>query len=220
MRMTQIAAFLLPLVFSCVSLASTPAQTTQPIDQKAVLANAPKLNPQALKIAVDGYEWALKRGQVKNSTVLTVIDFDMPAYAKRMWVIDLKDNKVLMNLYTTQGKGSGLVYAKRFSNQFNTDETSLGVYTTAYTYHGEHGFSMRLNGLEKGVNNNAMRRDIVVHPAWYATPGFVTRYHRTGRSWGCFAIDPAVSARFIDLTKGGSVIFAYAKQEDHDKIIS
>ena len=182
-----------------------------------MLSSAPKLNPTALEYAVKGYDWAYQHHEIgPNNQTLTVIDFNSPAYEKRLWVFDIKSGRLLMNAYTTQGKGSGLVKATRFSNQARTDETSLGIYKTLNTYSGEHGLSMRLQGLENGINNNAYRRDIVVHPAWYSTPAFVKKYHRTGRSWGCFGINPAVSTQFIKLTRGGSIIYAYASPEKND----
>ncbi len=190
------------------------------IDQQKILANARGLDPEALKYAVKGYEWAIANHRVNNKNILTIIDFTKPADAKRMWVINLKTSRVIMNTYTTQGKNSGGYYATRFSNQCRTDETSLGVYETLNTYDGKHGLSERLQGLEPGINNNALRRDIVVHPAWYATPSFVAENHGAGRSWGCFGISPNLSTRFIELTKDGSVIFAYANQERSDRYIS
>lgn len=190
------------------------------INEKKILANAPKLDPNALKYAIKGYDWALKNKKINKPNILTVIDFNLPAYAKRMWVIDLKTSRVLMRLYTTQGKKSGLVYARHFSNGRRSDETSLGVYKILYPYRGEHGLSLRLEGLEKNINSNAYRRAVVIHPAWYATSAFVKKYHRTGRSWGCFAIDPAISKKYIELTKNGSILFAYASSEQQDPYIA
>jgi hypothetical protein len=204
------------LAFSPIALANhAPA-----IDQSKILKNARDLSPTALKFALKGYYWALKKGDVKNPDVLTVIDFSMPSNAKRMWVIDLKTSQVLMNLYTTHGKGSGMTYAKRFSNQRHTDESSLGTYETLNSYRGEHGYSERVKGLEKGINDNAYRRAIVVHPAWYAKSSFIQHEHRAGRSWGCFGIDPSKSSQFVNFTKNGSVIFVYAAPEKSDSIIN
>ncbi len=205
-----------PTVASKTASKEVKAIKAGQINQQAILDNAPKLDPKALQLAVNGYEWAGKKGELGNPDVLTVIDFNQPSNAKRLWVINLRNSKVLMNLYTTQGKNSGLTYAKKFSNAHGTDETSLGVYKTANTYGGEHGYSMRLQGLEQGINNNAMGRAVVIHSAYYATPAFVKAHGRAGRSWGCFAIDPAQSRSFIDNTKGGSVIFAYATPEQKD----
>ncbi len=178
------------------------------------------LKPKAMKAALNAYAWAREHNKLgSNKDTLTVVDFTLPSYKKRMWVIDLNKNKVLMKLYTTQGKGSGLVYATRFSNRFNSDESSLGLYVTSNEYYGHHGKSMRLNGLEKGINNHARRRTVVIHSAWYATPAFIKRYHRAGRSYGCFAVAAAVKNKLLNDVKGGSALFAYATPEDHDPIV-
>lgn len=202
------------------STSTEPVDANGGINQTKILANAPGLDPEALKYAVNGYEWALAQGQVDNPDVLTVIDFNMPSSKKRLWVINLKDDTVLMHAYTSHGKGSGVTYADDFSNRPNSHATSLGVYKTLTTYYGHHGKSLRLQGLEKGVNNNAYKRNIVVHSAKYVTPEFVKHNNRTGRSWGCFALNPAISSKFMNITKGGSVIFAYADEEKSDSVIA
>lgn len=217
MRQFLISILLLPLLFiTTLSFASYAPQ----INSQKILANAPGLNPEALQYAIKGYEWALQNHHVNNKNILTIVDFSKPSDEKRVWVIDLRSSRTLMNLYTTQGKNSGGYYATRFSNKPRSDESSLGVFETLSTYDGKHGLSERLQGLEPGINNNALRRAIVVHPAAYATPGFVAEYHAAGRSWGCFGISPNQSQRFIELTKDGSVIFAYASQERSDHYIN
>lgn len=204
---------LLPLFFfSTLSFAWSFPQ----IDEQRILANAGNLDPQALKYAIKGYQWAFEHHHVHNPDILTVIDFSLPSDAKRMWVIDLKSSRVLMNLYTTQGKDSGDYYATHFSNEPGAQETSLGTYETLNSYYGAHGLSERLQGLEQGINSNAYSRAVVIHPAWYASPQYVEENHRAGRSWGCFAISPSESRRFIELTEGGSIIFAYASPERRD----
>lgn len=202
------------------SAASVISEDQSGINQAKILANAPGLDPEALKYAIDGYQWALANDQVENPDVLTVIDFNMPSNKKRLWVIDLKSDKVLLNAYTAHGKGSGTTYAEDFSNQPNSHATSLGVYKTLTTYYGHHGKSLRLQGLEKGINSNAYKRNIVVHPAKYVTPGFVKQNNRAGRSWGCFAMNPAITNKFMNITKGGSIIFAYADEEKSDNLIA
>lgn len=211
------SCLLVTLMLSAPSLLASTAAPT--IHQQRILKNAPHLDPNALKFAVKGYQWALKHKKIDNPNILTVINFNLPSFAKRLWVIDLKSSKILLNTFTTQGRGSGLYYAKRFSNQLHTNQTSLGVYKTLNAYQGQHGLSVRLEGLESGINDNAYRRAIVVHPAWYASSAFAKKYHRTGRSWGCFAIDPSVSQQFVRLTQGGSTIFAYATAEQNDRYL-
>jgi hypothetical protein len=190
------------------------------IDQSQILRNTPGLSSDALKHAVNGYEWAVSKGRVNNPDILTIVDFTKPSYENRLWVIDLKRSKPIMSLKTTHGKNSGGVMATSFSNRGGSDESSLGVYTTMNAYSGKHGLSERLQGLEPGVNNNAYSRAIVVHPASYAAESYVNAYHQAGRSWGCFAVDPSKSSKLVNLTKNGTVLFAYAKPENHDPIVA
>lgn len=190
--------------------------TTLPANTQAILANAPGLNAHVLQVALRGYNYAKAHGDVKNPNLLTVVDFSLPSNANRLWVIDLQTDKTLMNVPVAQGKNSGLVYATQFSNSQNSDESSLGVYETMDAYSGKHGLSLRINGLEQGLNSNALSRAVIIHPAAYVTPQFIKEYGRAGRSWGCFAVDPAVSQQLVNTIKGGSVIFAYANQENSD----
>lgn len=167
--------------------------------------------PAALKAALKAYRKARFNHKLgSNKQILTVVDFSLPSYKKRLWVIDLNTHRVLMNLYTTQGKHSGLVYATHFSNRLHSKESSLGLFTTAGEYYGHHGLSMRLRGLEPGVNDHAEQRAVVIHSAWYATNAFVQQHHRTGRSWGCFAVSPTHEKRLLTTIRGGSALYAYA----------
>lgn len=175
-----------------------------------------QLNPKALKQALRAYHWAVATGKVHNKKVLTIVDFTLPSDKKRLFVVNPNTGQVLMSLHTAQGKNSGLKYATHFSNKLGSDASSLGAYVTANVYDGKHGESERLIGLEKGINNNAMKRAVVIHPANYVTPGFIKAQDRAGRSWGCFAVNPQKSKQLINLVKGGSVLFAYAPAENHD----
>ncbi|PHQ82095.1 MAG: hypothetical protein COB66_00845 [Coxiella sp. (in: Bacteria)] len=182
--------------------------------------SAAGLQPSALKASLNAYAWARTHHKLgPNKNTLTVVDFTLPSYKKRLWVIDLKTDKVLMNLYTTQGKNSGLVYATHFSNKRGSDMTSLGLFSTAGEYYGHHAKSMHLDGLESGINSNARSRSVVIHSAVYATPAFINAHHRAGRSWGCFAVAPDVKAELLNNVKGGSALFAYAPQENQDPIV-
>lgn len=173
------------------------------------------LSPKAATLAVKAYNWAKTHGDI-HKDVLTVVDFTKPSYEKRLWVINMDTHQVLFNGYVAQGKNSGLVNATHFSNQPNSDESSLGVFETLYEYSGDHPDSLRLKGLEPGINNNAFERAVVVHPAWYVSPSFIQAHHRAGNSWGCFALNPAAAPKVVNMIKGGSVIFAYAPQENND----
>jgi len=193
------------------------------LDVKKLIAvtSSQGLQPKALKSALNAYTWALNNGKLgSNKDILTVVDFTLPSYEKRMWVLNLRKKEVLMKLHTTQGAGSGLVYASRFSNTSRTKASSLGLYVTSEQYYGKHGKSMRLNGLQKGINNNARNRSIVIHEAAYASPAYVKANHRAGRSWGCFAVAPASKKVLLNYVKGGSALFAYARSIEKTPIIS
>lgn len=184
-------------------------------------ASAEGLQPKALKSALNAYTWALNHGKLGyNKETLTVVDFTLPSYEKRMWVLNLRQNKVLMKLHTTQGSGSGLVYASRFSNTSRSQATSLGLYTTSEKYYGKHGISMRLDGLQRGINNNARNRSIVIHEAPYASASYIKANHRAGRSWGCFAVDPARKNILLNQVQGGSAFFAYSRAIEKTPIVS
>jgi hypothetical protein len=182
--------------------------------ENTVLASG--LSTTALKYAINGYRWAVKHHEVNNPTILTVVNFNEPSYKKRLYVIDLKNDRIIMKMHVAQGKNSGAVYATRFSNQPGSLESSPGIFTTKNTYDGEHGESLRINGLENGINNNAYSRAVVIHPASYVTPNFIKQNGYAGRSWGCFAVNPANADKFIHTVKDGSVLFAYAKPEKND----
>jgi len=174
------------------------------------------LSPNVLKQALKAYQWAVATGKVHNKHVLTIVDFTLPSDKERLWVVDPNTGHILLNIRTAQGKNSGLKYATHFSNALNSDASSLGAFVTANVYNGKHGKSMRLIGLENGINDNAMKRAVVIHSANYVTPAFIKAHNRAGRSWGCFAVNPKKSKQLIHLTKGGSVLFAYAPAESHD----
>ena len=181
-------------------------------------ANAPSfpgLDPDVYKLASEAYHCAKAQGEVKKP-ILTIVDFSKPSFMKRLWVIDMQDNELLFHLHVARGKGSGLFYATHFSNAPGSDASSLGTFLTLDAYKGKHGESLRVQGLEKGINNDALERDIVFHPAWYVTPQFIAKYGRAGRSWGCFAVNAKYSTDLIDTIKDGSVVFAYAKPEQAD----
>lgn len=181
--------------------------------------NYTAVRPAALKAALRAYQRARAQHQLgPNKRILTIVDFSLPSYQRRLWVIDLKSHQILMNLYTTQGKNSGLVYATHFSNQLHSQQSSLGLFRTRGEYIGHHGLSMRLQGLEPGINDHAMARAVVIHSAWYASPQFVKKYHRTGRSWGCFAVAPRVERKLLETLKGGSAVFAY--YSDHPATVT
>lgn len=141
--------------------------------------------------------------------MVTLIDFSLPSTVKRLWTINLQTGELLLNTYVAHGRNSGDNEARQFSNVPESYQSSLGFYLTDQVYVGKHGNSMRLRGLEKNINDKAWDRAIVVHGADYATDGFIRKYGRLGRSFGCPAIPPEVTDEFIQTVKDGSLLFIY-----------
>ena len=169
---------------------------------------APQLNKNVLKLALTAYKNADRKGAVKKP-VLTVIDYSLPSNKQRMWVFDVRKERLLYNTYVAHGKNSGGNKANHFSNRESSKESSLGTYITKNTYIGHKGYSLNLQGLDRGFNTNAYNRRVVVHGAWYVEPDFIRKAGRAGLSWGCPAIAQTLAKPIINTIKNGSVIFAY-----------
>ena len=125
-------------------------------------------------------------------------------------MLDLAHGRVLFHELVAHGAGSGDNYATRFSNLDDSRQTSLGLYLTRDTYEGGNGYSLKLQGLDAGVNDNALERKIVMHGAWYVSPEQIRHFGRIGRSWGCPALPVEAAHGVIDAIKGGSFVFAYS----------
>ncbi len=169
------------------------------------------VNWQAFRQAVTGYY----RIEGKRREVLTLIDFSLPSTAKRLFVFDMAQHRLLYSSVVAHGKNSGENYATSFSNEYGSYKSSLGFYLTASTYQGRNGYSLILDGLEKGINDRARERAIVVHGAAYANPSVASRGGRLGRSFGCPALPQELSRPIIDAIKGGSVMYIYADKPEY-----
>ena len=165
---------------------------------------------KAFREAYDGY----CRIKDRKKEVLTLIDFTKPSNEERLLVLDMVEGKLLFHSLVAHGRNSGDLYATRFSNRPESHQSSLGFYLTEGTYIGKNGYSLRLNGLEKGINDNALARAIVIHGAAYADPSVCRGGRRLGRSWGCPALPPALNRPIIDTIKGGSVLYIYGENSD------
>lgn len=206
--MTLLAVVLLTgnLISNSTSFATTPIDVNTQAEHLS--RAAPKLSRSVLKLALSAYKKAVLKGSAKKP-VLAVIDYSLPSSKQRLWIFDLHRNRLLYNTYVAHGVNSGSVVPKHFSNQASSKASSLGTYVTQDTYMGSNGLSLNLKGLEKGFNDNAYDRRVVMHGAWYMDPSFIHKSGRAGRSWGCPSIGQKISKPIINLLKGGSVLFAY-----------
>lgn len=171
------------------------------------------VDQNVFELALHAAAVAVQRGDVDDPSTLTVIDFSEASPKERLWVYDLRARKLLFQEVVSHGRGSGVSLAKSFSNVPESNQSSLGLYRTAETYVGKHGYSLRLDGLDKGFNDNARARAIVMHAADYVNPATARANGYLGRSLGCPAIRPAISRQLIDTVKDGSLLFAYYPDE-------
>lgn len=167
--------------------------------------------------AFKGFSKLKENGFFDNNPMLTIIDFSKAANEKRLFVVDLNLGKVLFNTYVAHGRESGDLFAKYFSNIPSSLKSSLGFFETAETYIGKHGYSLKLNGLEKGINDQVNNRAIVVHGADYVSESYIRENGTIGRSWGCPAVPSSLSKPIIDKIKAGSCIFIYAEDSAYIK---
>lgn len=168
------------------------------------------LSRRAFEYAINGLEQLIQKGHIQNDDVISIVDFSLPSSAKRLFVIDLANNKLLFCTYVAHGNGSGLEYANRFSNIPQSNKSSLGFYKTLNTYMGGHGYSLKLEGLERGINDNANRRDIVIHGAAYVSEALARSQGYIGRSQGCPALPEKIHKPIINTIKNGTCLFIYS----------
>jgi hypothetical protein len=168
-----------------------------------------KISSNVLSTALAGYHSLKEQGKVNRDGILTVIDFNRPSVDERLFVIDVNRGRLLYSGLVAHGRNSGDVYAQNFSNLPGSRQSSLGFYTTGDTYDGKNGYSLRLQGMERGINDNAESRSIVIHGANYVSYDFIKKYGRLGRSEGCPAISFDSFQQVINLIKGGSCLFIY-----------
>jgi len=170
--------------------------------------------------AVSGFNILKERGKIKKD-LLTVIDFSQSSNTKRLWVIDMATQTILLNTLVAHGRNSGDEFATSFSNADSSYKSSLGFYVTGEIYNGKHGESLKLDGLESGLNTNARNRGVVMHAAEYVSEAFIKAHRRLGRSQGCPALPQEITAETINLLKGKSCLFIYHPSYDTvSKILS
>jgi hypothetical protein len=165
--------------------------------------------PDVLQLALGAVTCATRVGDIKAPPTLTVIDYSLPSVEQRLWVFDLSDGTLLFRELVAHGRNTGDNIATRFSDSMNSRQSSIGLFVTADTYVGSNGYSLRLDGLERGFNANARERAIVMHGAPYVDAKLAATQGRIGRSWGCPALREAVAPQVINTIRGGGVIFSY-----------
>ena len=167
------------------------------------------IDPQVFSAALDAAAAAVDSGKAVDPATLTVIDFTRPSTEKRMWVYDLRSHALLFDELVSHGRGSGRTMATSFSNEPDSHKSSLGLFRTGEAYAGKNGYSLRLDGLDPGVNDRARERAIVIHGAPYVDAATARANGYLGRSFGCPAVRPAIAHALIDAVKGGGLLFAY-----------
>jgi hypothetical protein len=181
------------------------------------------LDQKAFEYAWRGYHNLLKTGQLKKSYVLSICDFTQSSSSKRMYVIDVAHKKLLYNTYVSHGMNSGVEYATSFSNRADSYKSSLGFFITSKTYTGRNGLSLKVRGIEKGYNDQASKRHIVLHGSNYISPEYLKDNGEMGRSLGCAAIPNSMSPKIIKTIKNGSCLFIYhptVKYLTHSNVIN
>lgn len=231
-KIFPIALFLLFSIYSSKTNFSAPIKT-----QKKVLAstltsssdsnietiynnlqsndyNLPNL--ESFKEALKGY-YSLKEKGLVQKDILTLVDFSLSSNVKRLWVIDLSTNTILYNSLVAHGRNTGEEFANSFSNANSSYKSSLGFYLTGEVYNGKHGMSLKLDGLEKGVNDNARQRGVVIHSAHYVSNYFIKCNKRLGRSQGCPAIPQELLSGIVNTIKNKSCFFIYHPSRSSEK---
>ena len=167
------------------------------------------LSFDAFKYGMTGYLSLLHEDKLNDKGLLTIIDFTKSSNSKRFYTIDLKNLAVKFHTYVSHGRNTGDVMAKSFSNTVHSNQSSLGFYVTAETYVGSKGYSLKLDGMEKGYNDKLRERAVVMHDADYVSENWIKKYGRLGRSQGCPALPKSISKKIIDTIKNRTAIFAY-----------
>ncbi len=185
-----------------------------PVDVRTCYTNCGLEGKLDFEIFANALE-SLDEMEYGNEDIVTIIDFSKPSTEKRLFILDLRNQQVLYHTFVAHGKNTGANMATKFSNNKGSNQSSLGLYRTGESYQGKHGYSLRLDGLEKGFNDNARGRAVVMHSASYVSESFIKRHGRLGRSWGCPAVPVEISEEIIDLIKGGSCLYIYANDSNY-----
>ncbi len=167
------------------------------------------LTKKAFQYALKGYNYLLEHHWLNNPNILSICDLSQSSRNKRLYILDMEEKKVLLNTYVAHGRNSGGEFARTFSNNPSSHKSSLGFYVTQDTYFGGNGLSLKIRGMERGFNDRANGRNIVVHGSEYVGPDFLQMNQFCGRSYGCPAVPADESETIIDMIKEGTCLFIY-----------
>lgn len=173
------------------------------------------LSRNAFNLAMKGWARLKEDGQVKKD-IISICDFTQSSAKKRLYIVDLAEKKLLFNTWVAHGKNSGGEFARAFSNVPSSLQSSLGFYVTGDSYSTEtHGLCLKLLGMERGYNDKAEERAIIMHGAWYAENDFLHQYGILGRSFGCPAIPQSLTEPIINAIKDGTCLFVYYPEKNY-----
>lgn len=175
------------------------------------------LNQTVFNSALNGLEKLEAKGAIPKEDIITIVDFSQPSTQKRLYVLDLENKRILFNTLVAHGRNSGTLWTKSFSNDASSLKSSPGFYVTEDTYMGSNGYSLRLNGLEKNINDNAEHRAIVMHGAPYVDQSAINSLGFLGRSWGCPAVPMSKHKAIINTIKGGTCLFIYSPDKNYQE---
>lgn len=200
-----------------MSIPSFSIEGDKPIEVEIAESYIPfrgQIGFRAFEMAYMGYKYYSSNGTVHNDTVI-IIDYDLPSTEPRMFVVDLSENKILHQSLVAHGKNSGENMALQFSNIEGSLQSSVGFFRTGERYQGKHGLSLRLDGLERGVNDEARTRNIVIHSADYVSKKFIAENQRLGRSFGCPALPEEEYPETLDLMDDQVLLFIFSSHADY-----
>ena len=218
----MIKGLLLATLIFAANFAGESAEIENPLERSIDLLYheikpGNELEKSIFQLSMFGYYNMKKNELLQDDSVITIIDYRKASKNKRFFVINLVEKKVLFSTLVAHGKGSGAQFAELFSNKPGSLKSSIGFFITEDSYYGKHGYSLKLQGVEPGINDKAMQRAIVIHGASYVSESFIKRYGRLGRSWGCPALPEDITRQVIDEIKGGSCLFVYTDDQDYLK---
>jgi len=198
------------------SVNTNKVSSSEELYQSISFENTNKLQFDVFAKALLGFENLKKAGKLSEEAhLLTVCDFSLSSNVKRLWVIDTEQRKVLFNSLVAHGKNTGEEFATNFSNTESSLQSSMGFFITESTYNGDNGYSLKLLGMDKGFNDAAYKRAVVMHGADYVSEEFAAVHKRIGRSWGCPAIPRSLTEPIINTIKGKNCLFIYYPDENY-----